>query len=393
MGHEKKFDVFLSHNSVDKPWVKKLKDALQQRRLRVWLDRDEIRPGDRFVGALEKGLDESRTVALIVSPEAMQSGWVQEEYSHALSLAQAKTNPLQLIPIILKNAELPPFLANRNWVDFRDDSAFDENLERLIWGITGKKPADNSPRPRKNKAVLDRRLVTELIILSSQRGGGLTVDPRSCALLRMAFALFENLLVENVYGSMLVALVSRDSALPRQSLMIIEPNDSGIESSVGEVIEDASLAWSKDPEFQVESSRYDQLKGAAMGNSVHNADYLQHTLELAVTFDAAIVPHPDRWALYHLWFEDCLWADGNEFPGKAVVALPDEPTDEALQIPKARAERIAAVAEMLTSTPQPLSIVRFGPLPYPFPLGLLRNYDRQDLAKLSPFLYEFCIVA
>jgi hypothetical protein len=153
MTNRKKRDVFLSYSSVDQTWVSRLKDALQARGLKVWLDRDEIRPGDLFVGALETGLDESKAVALIVSPESMVSGWVREEYSRALSLSQEKNPPLQLIPVILREAKLPGFLANRNWVDFRDESAFDENLEKLIWGITGKKPSDSSPRPFDKQAT------------------------------------------------------------------------------------------------------------------------------------------------------------------------------------------------------------------------------------------------
>ena len=38
-------------------------------------------------------------------------------------------------------------------------------------------------------------------------------------------------------------------------------------------------------------------------------------------------------------------------------------------------------------------MVRFGPMPYPFPEGLLRNYQREVLASFAPFLYEFCVVA
>ncbi len=143
MARGKKFDVFLSHNSIDKPWVSRLKDALQARGLRVWLDRDEIRPGDLFVGALETGLEESKAVALIISPESVASAWVKEEYSRAMSLANDKKQPLQLIPVILREAKLPGFLASRSWIDFSDESAFDNNLEQLIWGITNKKP-DNS---------------------------------------------------------------------------------------------------------------------------------------------------------------------------------------------------------------------------------------------------------
>jgi hypothetical protein len=136
------FDVFLSHNSVDKHWVIKLKDDLQRYGVSVWLDKDEIRPGDLFAQALEEGLENSQTMALVVSSEGMASGWVKEEYYHALSLAQGKQSRLQLIPVMLRDAELPGFLAGRNWVDFREKSTYSQNVWELVWGITGTKPAE-----------------------------------------------------------------------------------------------------------------------------------------------------------------------------------------------------------------------------------------------------------
>lgn len=139
MAHPHQFDVFLSHSSVDKPWIVALKNELQKRGIKVWLDRDEIRPGDLFVNALEQGLNASRTMVLGVSPESMASGWVREEYARALSLAQATDSPLRLIPVILRCAELPGFLNSRSWVDFRNQAAFQESVDRLVWGITGAK--------------------------------------------------------------------------------------------------------------------------------------------------------------------------------------------------------------------------------------------------------------
>ena len=47
------FDVFLSHNSKDKPAVKSLGAALKQRGLSVWLDEWELRPGLTWQDALE----------------------------------------------------------------------------------------------------------------------------------------------------------------------------------------------------------------------------------------------------------------------------------------------------------------------------------------------------
>lgn len=155
------FDVFLSHNSKDKPWVIRLKNELLQRGLTVWLDHDEIRPGDLFVEALERGIRESKSVVLVVSPEAMQSGWVREEYSRALVLAQSTDDPLQLIPVVLRDAELPGFLANRNSVDFRNDGSFSESLDQLQFGITGikvdlKLSASNMSESDKPRVARDR---------------------------------------------------------------------------------------------------------------------------------------------------------------------------------------------------------------------------------------------
>jgi hypothetical protein len=134
------FDVFLSHSSVDNPWVIQLKDALQRYGVSVWLDRDEIRPGDLFVKALETGLEQSWAVALIVSPEAIASGWLEEEYARAMSLAQNKQRPLQLIPVLLRDSTVPGFLQGRHLVDFRDERAYDQKVWELAWGITGQKP-------------------------------------------------------------------------------------------------------------------------------------------------------------------------------------------------------------------------------------------------------------
>jgi len=135
------FDVFLSHNSIDKLWVVQLKDDLIRYGLKVWLDKDEIRPGDLFAEALEAALENCRAVALIISPEAMDSGWVKEEYYRAVSLSKSKQRPLQMIPVILREAEVPGFVKSRNWIDFRDESKYSENVWRLVWGILGDKPA------------------------------------------------------------------------------------------------------------------------------------------------------------------------------------------------------------------------------------------------------------
>jgi hypothetical protein len=142
--------------------VIQLKDALQRYGVAVWLDRDEIRPGDLFVKALETGLEQSRAVALIVSPEAIASGWVEEEYARAMSLAQHKQRPLQLILVLLRDATVPSFLQSRHRVDFRDERAYAQKVWELAWGITGRKPPEilDLTAPAASPDVRDHRVTT-----------------------------------------------------------------------------------------------------------------------------------------------------------------------------------------------------------------------------------------
>ncbi|HUU54383.1 MAG TPA: toll/interleukin-1 receptor domain-containing protein [Armatimonadota bacterium] len=135
------YDVFISYSSQDETWVKGIKDALAAREIRVWLDKDDIRPGDLFPEALAHGIESSRALAIIISPEAVCSGWVKEEYSKALVLANLPGRArLQIIPVVLRHAEFPGFIMTRQWVDFSDEAAYAETLDRLIWGITGQRP-------------------------------------------------------------------------------------------------------------------------------------------------------------------------------------------------------------------------------------------------------------
>ena len=129
----KMYDVFLSHRSVDKSWVSQLKKDLQRHQVRVWLDQDEMRPGDVLVKALEEGLARCRTVVLVVTPEALASPWVRAEYDCAVTMAI--TQGKRLIPVLLRDTAMPGFLASRAWVDFRDPRAYHAQVAQLVRGI------------------------------------------------------------------------------------------------------------------------------------------------------------------------------------------------------------------------------------------------------------------
>lgn len=132
----KPFDIFLSYRSTESAEAENLRDALRVRGVRVWLDQDEIRPGDRFAEALETGLATSRAVGLIVTPESIASNWVKNEYYRALSLST--DGELQLIPLLFGTCQLPGFLKDCSWINFLEGD-YRQNVDKLVWpGITGK---------------------------------------------------------------------------------------------------------------------------------------------------------------------------------------------------------------------------------------------------------------
>jgi len=136
------YDVFLSHNSKDKPAVRELKRRLVAQGLSVWHDEDQLRPGIPWLQLLEDGIKASKSVAVLVDKDGL-GPWEDEEMQTALRLAAKDKRPVipVLLPGVSTQPELPVFLVNRTWVDLRSGFS-DEGFERLRWGITGNKSGD-----------------------------------------------------------------------------------------------------------------------------------------------------------------------------------------------------------------------------------------------------------
>lgn len=134
------FDVFISYGHADASWVHRLAGKLHQVGLDVFLDEWEIGEGDVVVHQLERGLLNSRNGVLVVSPASVQGPWVQQEY--AVMVDRAVANKQRLIPVLLGDAEVPPFAAIRLWVDFRgvDGSEYERRVQRLAAALRGERP-------------------------------------------------------------------------------------------------------------------------------------------------------------------------------------------------------------------------------------------------------------
>jgi len=134
------WDAFIAYAPIDRPWVTMLAENLHALAVRLFFDEWEVGAGDVVVARLDRGLRESRNGILVVSPAAMASPWVMEEYAALLSRAVA--SGLRLVPVLFADADVPPFLATRRWVDLRG-KAGEEYLDivrRLAAALKGQPP-------------------------------------------------------------------------------------------------------------------------------------------------------------------------------------------------------------------------------------------------------------
>lgn len=112
--------VFLSHNSADKPFVEKLANDLKRIGVNVWFDKWEIKIGESLTWKIEQGIRENEYLAIVLSPEAVNSEWVRCELGAAWA-KQMLQKKVVVLPLLYRNCDIPLFLLDRRYADFRDD--------------------------------------------------------------------------------------------------------------------------------------------------------------------------------------------------------------------------------------------------------------------------------
>lgn len=112
--------IFLSHTSIDKPFVEKLARDLQRLGIRVWYDKYEIKVGESILWKIDEGIRSSEYLGIVISREAWESEWVKTEIASAWQ-KQVKQKGNFVLPIYYRECEIPLFLSSLKYADFRTD--------------------------------------------------------------------------------------------------------------------------------------------------------------------------------------------------------------------------------------------------------------------------------
>jgi TIR domain/Pentapeptide repeats (8 copies) len=160
------FSCFISYNHEDKPFARRLHDALQGRGIRCWLDEKQLLPGDDIHEQIDHGIRLWDKVLLCCSTHSLTSWWVDGEIEKAFQKEQAlmkerKRKVLVLIPLNLDGYLLDAWVngkasqvKSRLAADFRGWEESHAKCEEQIELVVRALRADEYARTKPPKSLL-----------------------------------------------------------------------------------------------------------------------------------------------------------------------------------------------------------------------------------------------
>ncbi len=145
----KGYDVFISYSRMDAKHATDIHQLLEGKGLRTFFDRSNLPLGLPWLQALEKAIDDSKAVLILVGPSGF-GNTQQYERQYAI-FCQTREHALPVIPVILPGAGNIPvgFLHLLTWIDFsRCARVIDApgELERLLLALRGDETRSAGPR-------------------------------------------------------------------------------------------------------------------------------------------------------------------------------------------------------------------------------------------------------
>lgn len=128
-------EVFLSHSSLDQPFVTSVADTLGRHGVPVWYSRTSIVAARQWHDEIGDALKRCDWFMLVLSPDSVESLWVKRETLFALN---NKRYADRIIPLLYRACDYDQLswtLSSMQMVDFTRD--FDGGCRDLlrVWGL------------------------------------------------------------------------------------------------------------------------------------------------------------------------------------------------------------------------------------------------------------------
>lgn len=112
--------VFLCHSDKDHEFVRRLAADLLQNGVKVWFDEWEMKVGDSLAKRIQTGIKNSAWLAVILSPDSVESPWVERELNAGMA-RELERQSIFVLPILCRPCAMPLFLEDKFYANFTHD--------------------------------------------------------------------------------------------------------------------------------------------------------------------------------------------------------------------------------------------------------------------------------
>jgi CRP-like cAMP-binding protein len=116
--------IFVSYARTDEAFVTRLANSLIKQNIDVWLDRYRIQPAKSWARQIGKALDDCQVMMLVLSPGAVASDNVEDEWNYYLDQKRP------VVVVRLKACKVPYRLSKLQYIDFQGTD-YDQALARV----------------------------------------------------------------------------------------------------------------------------------------------------------------------------------------------------------------------------------------------------------------------
>lgn len=120
--------IFLSHSKKDGDFAELMKLRLEKEGISAWIDNDRLEPGVDWRKEIDDSIKNSKSLIVIMSPEARESEYVTYEWAYAWGVG------IRIIPVMLRETPLHPRLASLHYLDFtnRKSRPWEELIKSIM---------------------------------------------------------------------------------------------------------------------------------------------------------------------------------------------------------------------------------------------------------------------
>ena len=129
--------IFLSHATADAEFAHTLAADLRAEGWRVWIAPESIQPGEKWVEAIDRGLETSGVFVVVLTPAAVASRWVNTETDAAVEMQHEGL--ITFIPLDVTESRPKRLWRQYQYISFR--GSYEVGLDALLRRLDGEPSA------------------------------------------------------------------------------------------------------------------------------------------------------------------------------------------------------------------------------------------------------------